>query len=396
MRALIIRTATATKSRCDRFRSLARSSHLLAFVAALLLTGCKPKNAGPSIVQHDSTIPVTVVSAHGKLLDRTLPVVGTLYAKTEAAIGAQVEGQIEKTEVDFGQDVKAGKELALIDTDSYEAFAGQAAASVAKAKASALNAEQSLKRVIELQKSRISSGSDLDSATAMAEQARAEVKAAQAAEAIARLNLHRSHVLAPFDGTISERIVNTGDFVKIGAPLYKVVEDRELKYIVQVPEKYSGQVKVGQVIQLTIDAAPDQCFEGSVYLISPSVSTATRSFNVGARLDNSERKLKANTFARGELILEKAVPTVTIPLEAVINFAGVTKVFVIKSEAAASREVKLGRILGGEQEVINGLREGETVALTGTTKLFENAKVRILPSTGTPQKTDPASSLSAS
>jgi membrane fusion protein (multidrug efflux system) len=310
-------------------------------------------------------------------LDRTLPVVGTLYAKTETIIGAQVEGQVGKTEVDFGAQVTAGQELALIDTDSYEAYARQAAAAVAKAKASALNTEQSLKRVIELQESKISSASDMDAAVAQAEQARAEVKSAEAAEAVARLNLHRSHVVAPFNGAISERIVSMGDFVKIGSPLYKLVEDRELKYIVQAPERYAGQVKVGQLIQLSVDAWPNECFQGTVYLISPSVSTATRSFNLGARISNADGKLKANTFARGDLILERAVPTLIIPLEAVLNFAGVTKVFVIEDGLAKTREIQIGRIKEGRQEVLGGLKEGESVAISGTTKLFENAKVRI-------------------
>src|SRR6185369_9185289 len=126
-------------------------------------------------------------------MDRALPVVGTLFAKDEATIGAQVEGQVEKTRVDFGDRVTVGQELALIDTTSYEAFARQSAANLEKAKAGALNAGQNLKRVQELQKEKISSASDLDAAVALAEQARADVKAAEAADAIAQLNLERSH-----------------------------------------------------------------------------------------------------------------------------------------------------------------------------------------------------------
>ena len=355
-----------------------------------MCSACSRKSEQPARFQREDVIPVTVANVRSIPLDRVLLVVGTLYPKTEAVVGAQVEGQIEKTDADFGEQVTTGQELALIDTDSYDAFARQAAANVSKAKASALNAEHNLKRVLELQESKISSASDFDSATAQAEQARAEVKAAEATEAIARLNLQRSHVLAPFDGAISERIINIGDYVKIGSPLYKLVEDRELKYIVQAPEKYSAQIKVGQTIQLSVDAWPGKTFEGKVYLISPSVSTVTRSFNLGALIENKDRKLKANTFARGELILQKAEPTLSIPLDAVINFAGVTKVFVIQESSAKTREVKLGRIFAGQQEVVSGLKEGEAVAITGTTKLFENAKVRIQEPVPPAEKQEPA------
>src|SRR5256885_14770255 len=92
----------------------------------------------------------------------------------------------------------------------------QAEANLAKAKATADNAELNLKRAEELRKSNIASQSDLDAATAAAEQARAEVKATEAANAVAHLNLQRSHVRAPFDAAIAERIGNAGDYVKAG------------------------------------------------------------------------------------------------------------------------------------------------------------------------------------
>jgi len=297
--------------------------------------------------------------------------------KTEAVLAAQVEGQVENTGVDFGDRVAPGQELALIDTASYEVLAKQAAANLAKAKANALNAEQNLTRVTELIKSRISSGSDLDAATALAEQARAEVKATEASQAIADLNLRRSRLRAPFAGTISERIANTGDYVKIGSALFRVVDDTELKFVVQVPERYAGQVKEGQVVRFTVDAWPGTSYEGTVYLVSPSVSTATRSFNIAARVANGERKLKASSFARGELILEREVPTPVVPLEAVVNFAGVTKVFVMENNSVKSRAVTLGRVQDRNQEVLEGLKAGERVVTTGQTKLFEDAKVRV-------------------
>jgi multidrug efflux pump subunit AcrA (membrane-fusion protein) len=117
---------------------------------------------------------VTIAEVTMVTVDRTLPVVGTLLPKDEAAISAQVEGQVEKTLVDFGARVEAGQLLALIDTASYEAQAAQAAATLAKAQANQKNAERNLKRVLELQQEKISSASALDEATALAEQARGD------------------------------------------------------------------------------------------------------------------------------------------------------------------------------------------------------------------------------
>ena len=215
---------------------------------------------------------------------------------------------MEKTLVDFGDRVKAGQELAFIDTTTYEALARQAAANVERAKATAANAEQSLKRMQELRKVNIASQSDLDAAVAAAEQARADVKAQEAADAVAQLNLARSRVKAPFDAAVAERIASAGDYLKVGAPLFRMVNDAVLKYIVQAPEAYAGQVKKEQQVIFRVDAyGTNQTFEGTVYLISPAVNLATRAFPFGALVQNADHKLKASTYARGKLILQRDV-----------------------------------------------------------------------------------------
>lgn len=345
---------------------------------ALIVVSCG-KKAEPGALKTAAPegVPVTTTTAKVIPMDRTLPIVGTLFAKDEATVSAQVEGQVEKTKVDFGDRLTNGQEIALIDTTSYEAHAQQAVANLAKAKASALNTQQNLKRIQSLQQDKISAQSELDKATADAEQASAEVKAAEAAEAIARLNLERSHVRAPFDSAVAERIGSAGDYVKVGDPLFRVVNDGVLKYIVQAPEAYAGQVQKQQLVTFSVDAFPTNQFEGKVYLISPQVNTATRAFGLGALVQNSERKLRANTFARGELIIEKNVPTTVLPVEAVVNFAGITKVFVVDQNVVRSREVEVGRIKDGLQEITSGLEAGQTVVLSGHSKLYEGAKVRI-------------------
>lgn len=322
-------------------------------------------------------MPVTVGKVELVPMDRTLPIIGTLFAKDEATVAAEVEGKVEKTMAEFGDRLAIGQEIALIDTTSYEALTHQTAANLAKAQANLANANQSLKRIEELRKSNIASVSDWDKATAEAEQARADVKAAEAAHEIALLNLRRSRVTAPFDSAVADRIASAGDYVKIGAPLFRIVNDGVLKFITQAPESYAGEVKKEQVVIFNVDAYPGQNFEGKVFLVSPQVNTGNRSFAFGALVQNADRKLKANTFARGKLILQRQVPTLMAPLEAILNFAGVTKAFVVENGVARAQLVRVGRIIEGRQEILNGLKSGDLVVLTGQTKLHDGAKVRI-------------------
>jgi RND family efflux transporter MFP subunit len=279
--------------------------------------------------------------------------------------------------VDFGDRVTAGQELALVDTASYEALARQAAANLAKAEATLENARKTLQRVTQLQEQQISSTSDLDAATAAEAEARAQVKAAEATRAIADLNLSRSRVRAPFAAGVAERVVSAGDFVKVGAALFRLVDDKELKLVVQAPERYAGRVRIGQEVKFRVDAWPGEEFTGKVFLVSPSVNSATRTFGVAARVPNEPGRLKANTFASGRIILQQQVATPVVPVEAVVSFAGVTKVYVISNNVASLREVKTGRVHGSNQEILDGLRQGEQVATSGTTRLYDGATVRL-------------------
>jgi membrane fusion protein, multidrug efflux system len=346
--------------------------------AALLGAGCHRDPAAASArFQHPEAIAVTVATVTNVAWDRTVSIIGTLYPKDEATVAAQVEGQVESTLVDFGDRVKAGQDLAYIDTKSYEAQLEQAVGNVAKAEANRINAQQNFERLQRLRKDEVASQSDLDQAQAQLDQWEAEVKAARGAEGVARLNLQRSRVEAPFDGGISQRIVARGDYVKAGSPLFNIVNDAVLKFIFQVPERYGSFVEKKLSVSFGVDNYPGETFTGSVYLISPSVSLLSRAFNVGALVTNTDFRLKANTFGRGSLVLERGVPTPVVPLESVVSFAGVTKVFVIESNVARSRAVQTGRIRDGLQEIVEGVKSGETVAVTGQSRLSDGTEVTI-------------------
>ena len=126
-----------------------------------------------------------------------------------------------------------------------------------------------------------------------------------------------------------------------------------------------------------MDAWPGETFEGRVFLISPQVNTTTRAFALGALVQNPERRLRASTFARGELIIERNVPTTVVPLDAVVSFVGINKVFVVQDGVAKPREVQVGRVMDGQQEILSGVKAGESIVVSGQTKLYDGAKVRV-------------------
>jgi len=274
-----------------------------AATVVLLASGCKHEAARASGPPKPEAIAVTVTTVTNVAWDKTVSIVGTLYPKDEATIAAQVEGAVERTLVDFGDRVRSNQDLAFIDTASYEAQLEQAAGNLTKAEANFANARQNFERVQKLRGDGIASASDFDQAKAQIDQWEAEVKAARGAESVARLNLQHSRVLAPFDGAISQRIVGRGDYVKIGSPLFNIVNDAVLKFIFQVPERHGSFVQKGLPVSFGVDNYPGETFTGNVYLISPAVTMSSRAFNVGALVTNTDFRLKANSYARGSLVL---------------------------------------------------------------------------------------------
>ena len=348
----------------------------LSCAVLLAIPACGHKDAPKTAPKNEARL-VTVTTVTNALWDRTVSIVGTLFPKDEATIAAQVEGTVENTLVDFGDRVQSNQDLAFVDTGSYEALRQQAVGNLAKAEASLTNARQNFTRMQQLKQGGVASEADFDQGKSQLDQADAEVKAAAGAEVVARLNVERSQVKAPFDGAISQRVVGRGDYVKTGSPLFNIVNNGVLKFIFQVPERYGSFVEKKLPVTFGVDNFPGEVFTGSVYLISPSVSTASRSFNVGALVTNADFRLKANTFARGELTVQRAVPTAVVPLDAVVSFAGVTKVFVIENGTAHSKQVVLGRVRDGMQEVVSGVKAGEQVVVNGQSKLSDGVAVTV-------------------
>lgn len=342
---------------------------------AVALSACGPSEKTPAGPRHDAAVPVSTIEAQRVPWERRIALVGALLPNQQARISAEVEGGIEQTYAEVGDTVTADQPLAQIDSASYKGQVNLYTANVAKAEASAQNQQENLDRLGQLKKTGAVSTTDFDQVVAAQKQANAEVAAAKAQLGSAQTALRRSLAKAPFAGAITERLVNTGDFVRIGTVMFQIVDDSVLKFRAEVPEREAARVKTGGLVRLKVDAYPDRIFEGTVSWINPAANADTRSVGIEARVENSERLLKANFFARAEVITETASPALIVPVEAIVSFAGVTKVFIVEKDTAQPREVILGGSRGEEQEILGGLTGGERIIVGGRTKVQTGSKV---------------------
>ena len=380
--------------------------------AGLAVTACSKADTAQAHGR-DAAKTVKVEPVRQETLHRTVEVVGTLAAVDEATISSEAEGRVSHLYADLGDRVKAGQVLVALDREKLQYNYDQQKAAleralaqfgapdtthlpalemtpdVQRAKAELIQAQQAYDRASALNKRQLLPKQGLDDAEATlqtkkagyesalqnAKNLRANIDASDASAKLADRQLRDADIRAPFDGYVSQRLVNLGQFVKNQTPVMSVVRVDPLKVTAEIPEKMAPWMKVGQPVELHVDAYPDKKFSGTLSRISPAVNTATRAFPFEALVPNTDALLKPGTFARVHIESGKVDQVLTVPYAAIQYRYGVNRVFVVDGDHLSVRELKVGERLGDRIEVMPGVKPGEVVALTDVDKLVDGERV---------------------
>jgi membrane fusion protein (multidrug efflux system) len=186
-----------------------------------------------------------------------------------AMLSSRVGGTIQSVSVEENQKVKAGQVLAQIDTSDYANSADAAKAQVASLQARYTEAQVNYERAVGLLQKQAISRERYDEAQAAYKELGAKLKAAEAQASQANLNVAYTKVIAPTDGTIARKSVENGQFVPAGQPLFGFVETNERWVTANLKETELGNVKVGQKVDVDVDAISGRKFDGVVESISP-------------------------------------------------------------------------------------------------------------------------------
>lgn len=387
---------------------------VLALGLAALAAGC---SRGRGSAEASGAALVKAVKTEAAALRdvrRQVDVVGTLAAREEVTVSAEVEGRVARLVHDLGDRVVVGAPLVELDQeklrfklDEQRAALEQARArygadddeelpalekmpEVASAAAQLAEARQQLERAQTLAARSLLPQSQLDeaktrvetataahqSALASARQLRAEIAARQSALGFAERELRDAVIRAPFEGYVAERMVSTGQFVRLQAPIMRIVRLHPLRLTAEVPEKFAPWIETGREVAVRADAFPGQVFKGTVVRISPAVNMRSRAFAIEGEVPNPDGKLKPGTFARVQITTDHVDRALTIPAAAIQSRYGTNRVFVVREGQVAGREVVLGDRLGDRVEVLTGLEPGTAIVAEDVELLTDGMKVR--------------------
>jgi RND family efflux transporter MFP subunit len=151
-----------------------------------------------------------------------------------------------------------------------------------------------------------------------------------------------------------------GEYLTAGTPIATLVRVHPLRLRVLVPEREGSGVRAGHAVTLTVEGDPT-VYRGRVVRLSPVVQEQNRTLLVEAEVPNDRGFLRPGSFARVEIMTEVSQPVVTVPASAIIVFAGVEKVLVVRQGRTAEVRVTSGRRFGEDVEIVDGLKRGEAV-----------------------------------
>ncbi|HBZ68556.1 MAG TPA: hypothetical protein DEP35_01890 [Deltaproteobacteria bacterium] len=364
-----------------------RSLPLMLCALALTFAACKgetrAKASQTEAVKADAAEVKTTLVRRGSIVPR-ITAAGSLLARRESQIGAQVTGRIERVMVSVGDRVEVDQPLFEIDPETYKAALAQAQAGLELARAQREQSEADLGRARALRARDLVPQQQLDRLVTQVAVARAQEKQAFEAVAMARQNLDKTVVRAPYAGSISKRLADEGTMaLTMPQTIVVVLQETEvLEARVGIPESQLSLVKPGDSAFLHVQGIPDP-IETRVSAVSDSIDPATRTYLVKMLVPNPDRSLKAGVFAHVDIVPQSLSEVLLIPPDAVRTEDGETRVLIVRDGLAVPVPVRIGIATEEAVEVLSGLEAGtEVIVGEGARTIAPGMRVRAQPAGG--------------
>jgi RND family efflux transporter MFP subunit len=337
------------------------------FALALPLTGVVPALAADA-----PPVPVVVTTVQSENFGASLAATGTVVSRNDARISSEVGGPLSWI-AEPGATVKRGDTLARIAPErlSFTLRDNEAALKRLEAQLSLLATQRARLQTL----GNVVSQSQLDEALSRERMAEQDVEQARVARDRARLDLNRAAVRAPFDGVVAERLQQSGEFVASGAPLLRLVNERDLEVVARAPMTTADTVTAGADAQI-IDG--DRKVAGKVRAVIPVGDERSRMVELRIALTD---RWRVGAPVRVEIAPRNVRKVVTVPRDAVIQRQGANYVMRVRADNTAERvAVNIGPGRENHVQIDGTLRAGDRVVVRGGERLEpgQSVSVRLL------------------
>ncbi|MFZ4480630.1 MAG: efflux RND transporter periplasmic adaptor subunit [Rhodoferax sp.] len=360
------------------------SYFLFSAIASTLCFGAAPfalaqQSAARPASAPSASLTVTTARAAQSSLPVRLAANGNIAAWQEASVGSEVNGlRLAEVRASVGDVVQRGQVLAVFASDSVAADVAQARAAVAEAQAQAADAAANAERARAFEANGMMSKQQISLLLTGEQTAQARLESARAMLAVQHIRLKNTQVLAPDSGVISARSATVGAVPGAGTELFRLIRQSRLEWRAEVIATELARLGPGTTVALT--ASSGTKLTGKVRMVAPTVDPQTRNALVYVDLAitaATAATVKAGMFARGEFALG-ASAALTVPQQAVVARDGFNYVFKVGADKRISQQkVEVGRRVGDQVEITQGLDSDTSVAVIGAGFLNDGDTVRV-------------------
>jgi multidrug efflux pump subunit AcrA (membrane-fusion protein) len=372
---------------------------VLAGIAVFILERKSQSRKALNAATEEMAVP-TVLVVHPQKGDSQIHLMlpGTVDSQIESSVYAQVSGYIKLWLVDIGGQVKKGQLLAEIETPVTDQQLLQAAQSVKQAEANLNLAKVTANRYNDLIATHAVSQEDVDTQNASVKVQEANLSAAQAFEGGIEKTEAFKEVKAPFDGVITARRIDIGDYVsatgqtaatsmdssgpaQTGTPnqeLFRIAQTKILRIYVNVPEHYADEIVPGIKATLELASSPDLTVTGTLVRTADAIDPTSLTLLSEVDAENPTGKLLPGGYAQVHFDIISSHSPLVIPGNSMLFRAQGPQVGLVNSSNIVHlQNIKIGRNLGTKLEVVSGLKDDDSVILNPSDSLADGQKVQI-------------------
>lgn len=338
---------------------------ILIATCALLLAACggkKKKQAAAATPPRQQVLKVDAYIVTTQPFAENIEVPGSIIANEGTEIHPEVSGRIVALHVAEGKYVSRGTLLAKL-------YDGDLQAQLKKVMVQLDIAKKTEERQAQLLKIQGISQQDYDLSLLQVNNLRADID-------IIRTSISKTEIRAPFSGKLGLKNISPGAYVTPTTIIAVINQVDQLKLDFTIPEKYTNQVKIGQIVHFSYEGSPAK-FAAKVSATESSVAENTRSLMVRAIVQNKDAGLLPGAFAKVELDFDPNPNAILIPTQAVLPQARGKKVIVYQGGIAKFRDIETGIRDSARVQVIKGLQAGDTIVTTGLLSIRPEGKIQI-------------------
>jgi RND family efflux transporter MFP subunit len=361
----------------------------LVVIGIVILCFCLLRRKSGPAGATSMTVPTAAVATveRGDLYNEvTIPAEFRPYV--EAELNAKVSGYLEKINVDFGDRVKAGQLLAVLEVPELKAELDAAMAAQRHAEADYTNAHLIYNRLVGVNKEHpdLVAQQDIDTAQSKDSMTFAALASAKAEVEKYQTLFGYTRITAPFDGVITWRSADPGVLIQAGTssdsaarPVVQLSDNYLLRLDFPVSVKYVKDLRLGAPVTVRVESMGDKTFTGRVTRFTDQVSDATRTMIAEIEVKNPDLEIVPGMYATVVLEVEHRSRVLSIPTEAVASARRSTVEIVNPDNQIEERVVTLGLETPNRYEVTSGLKEGERVVIGNQSQLHAGEKVETKP-----------------